>query len=175
MDKKLSCWLEKMNQIKDGCYLEATQNFPAELSLFKDYLFFDQPKYTRNLVSCNDQYELMILCWEPGQETPIHDHGESEGYLLLLQGSLTEQIYHQNEKKTSLTLVKEQTLSSGEASVINESVGYHKLANKSKERVVSFHLYYKPIKKFFVYNERNLNRLQKTCSFYSIHGKRVNS
>jgi hypothetical protein len=40
----------------------------------QDYMFFNQHKYARNLVEMNKHFELIVLCWESHQESPIHNH-----------------------------------------------------------------------------------------------------
>jgi len=55
-------------------------DFMKDLSMTKaDYsrfVFHDESKnYTRNLISTDhDSYVLLLLCWSPGKESPIHDH-----------------------------------------------------------------------------------------------------
>lgn len=40
------------------------------------YAFWDPSKlYTRNLVATDGKnYTVLLLCWNPGRESPIHDH-----------------------------------------------------------------------------------------------------
>lgn len=35
---------------------------------------FCKIKYSRNLIELNEDFELILLCWLPGQESPIHNH-----------------------------------------------------------------------------------------------------
>lgn len=41
---------------------------------WKEFALFCQLKYARNLIEFNENFELIILCWLPGQESPIHNH-----------------------------------------------------------------------------------------------------
>ena len=41
---------------------------------WREFALFCPHKYARNLVEFNDNFELIILCWLPGQESPIHNH-----------------------------------------------------------------------------------------------------
>jgi cysteine dioxygenase len=40
------------------------------------YAMFDPSKnYTRNLIATDDEtFTLLLLCWNAGKESPIHDH-----------------------------------------------------------------------------------------------------
>ncbi len=39
---------------------------------------WSQDHYTRNCIFENENFELILLCWEAGQATPVHDHGGEE-------------------------------------------------------------------------------------------------
>ena len=38
------------------------------------YLGFKEGNYWRHRVCRNKFVEMLVLCWRPGQRTPIHDH-----------------------------------------------------------------------------------------------------
>ncbi len=46
------------------------------LGEWRKYAHFDPSRnYTRNLVATDDEtFTLLLLCWNPGRESPIHDH-----------------------------------------------------------------------------------------------------
>lgn len=136
----------------------------------QNYLYFSQKKYTRNLIFQNDKFELMTLCWEAKQETPIHDHNGSRGIVLVTQGTLHEVIYKQTPNPPCLIKVSEVNAGEKAITSIDDSIGYHKIINNSGERAVSLHLYAKPIEAFYVYNSNNLKRCLKTPCFYSKFG-----
>lgn len=41
---------------------------------WESYVNFCDHKYARNLVNANDMLEMMVICWLPGQVSPIHNH-----------------------------------------------------------------------------------------------------
>src|SRR5437879_13472911 len=45
------------------------------------YLLFDPMHYTRNLVYECPRFELLALCWEPGQKSAIHNHAGQQCWL----------------------------------------------------------------------------------------------
>ena len=70
----------------------ARQDFPVpEISTFlsqyklpqvtlADYVKFKTDKYARHLVHKDEDFEILIVCWQPGQKAPIHGHeGENAG------------------------------------------------------------------------------------------------
>lgn len=55
------------------------------------YAFFDEKCYTRNLVDVvNGNYNLVIMGWNPGQKTNIHNHSGSGCFNKILSGALRE-------------------------------------------------------------------------------------
>lgn len=48
------------------------------------YCFFNEVRYARNLVERNQYFELIVICWKAGQQSPIHNHegsrSDSIGY-----------------------------------------------------------------------------------------------
>ena len=43
--------------------------------------------YQRNVIKRTDHYELVAICWKPGQITPIHDHRGSDCAFIILEES----------------------------------------------------------------------------------------
>ena len=63
----------------------------AEAFLSDEHLCPSAEHYARNLVYAQDdgQLSLFTMVWEPGQWTPVHDHG-TWGLVGVISGSLTE-------------------------------------------------------------------------------------
>ena len=58
---------------------------------WKKYAKFDKFRYTRNLVhEGNGKFNLMLLCWAPGNQSTIHDHANSHCFVKVLDGTLRE-------------------------------------------------------------------------------------
>jgi cysteine dioxygenase len=54
------------------------------------YLGFKEGNYWRHRVCRNEFVEMLVLCWRPGQRTPIHDHNGSHGGVKICRGILWE-------------------------------------------------------------------------------------
>lgn len=74
-----------LDQIYD--WLENAEVAAEEL---QPYLGFKEGNYWRHRVCRNEFVEMLVLCWRPGQRTPIHDHNGSHGGVKILQGMLWE-------------------------------------------------------------------------------------
>jgi len=62
------------------------------------YLGFKEGNYWRHRVCRNEAVEMLVICWRPGQRTPIHDHNGSHGVVLVQQGLMWETIFTYDEK-----------------------------------------------------------------------------
>lgn len=176
MSTKIKTLLEELSSCKDP---KKARNLIMKQKLQKEdlkpFIYFNKRKYTRNLIIQTPYFELMTLCWMPGHETPIHDHNGSFGYLIMVDGSLTETLYKQNETSQALVKIAEDTAHKGETTFIEDSIGYHKILNHTKDKAVSLHFYAKPIETFFVYNQKNLERCSRESYFHSKFGNLLDS
>ena len=83
--------------------LEAVNSAPSLAQIYKwlekaevsteelrPYIGFKEGNYWRHLVCRNKFVEMLVLCWRPGQRTPIHDHNGSHGGVKVCQGLMWE-------------------------------------------------------------------------------------
>lgn len=63
------------------------------------YIGFKEGNYWRHRVCRNDAVEMLIICWRPGQKTPIHDHNGSHGAVLVQQGLMSETVFTYDEEQ----------------------------------------------------------------------------
>lgn len=77
----------------------------------KEYALSEPCKnYTRNLVATdNETYTLLLLCWNPGKQSPIHDHPCDGCWVRVVEGSVTETRYEMNENDNSLKVTSVDT------------------------------------------------------------------
>ena len=131
-------------------YNELAKDMELDISDFERYIHWDAVKYTRNCIVRTEAYELILLCWEEDQATSIHCHGGEECWVYNLKGQIEEEYFqYQNER---LTLVDSHMLNQGGVTYMNDSIGYHKLINKSKGRAMTLHLYMNPIDECTAWN-----------------------
>ena len=59
---------------------------------FEKYAHYDPSRnYTRNLVATDGlSYTLLFLCWNPGRESPIHDHPCDGCWMRVCEGTIEE-------------------------------------------------------------------------------------
>jgi cysteine dioxygenase len=107
---------------------------------------FSNGHYTRNLVSQgNKMFNLMILCWNEGQGSPIHDHSAAHCIVKVLDGSLAESLYEWPSATTGISLKKTSQFDAGQVTYMHDKIGLHAITNPSKsKKAVSLHLYSPP-------------------------------
>jgi cysteine dioxygenase len=57
------------------------------------YVGFKEGNYWRHRVCRNEAVEMLVICWRPGQKTPIHDHNGSHGVVRVHKGLMSETIF----------------------------------------------------------------------------------
>ena len=95
--------IETLNQQTTPPTLEAITSWLSTVEIsqleLEPYLGFKEGNYWRHRVCRNDAVEMLIICWRPGQKTPIHDHNGSHGVVRVHQGLLQETIFSFDEEQ----------------------------------------------------------------------------
>ena len=96
--------------------------------------------YERVLVARREGlYDLLVLSWSE-VNSPIHDHPCERCFLMPLCGDMIERRF-EKAGDGSLTLVHAVPIPNGEASWIDDSVGYHSVGNAGSSIACSLHCY----------------------------------
>jgi cysteine dioxygenase len=140
-------------------------NLPSDT--FKNYCSWSNKCYTRNCIVENEKFELILLCWEEGQKTPIHDHGGEECWVKVIEGEFKETIYKKDETGT-LTPSTSLVSKANDITYMIDFMGYHCLENISKKRSMSVHLYAKPIRTCNVFDEKSRKFVNKNLTYNTV-------
>jgi cysteine dioxygenase len=118
----------------------------------KPHALFSQRRYARNLVYKDRHFEVMIMCWNAGQRSSIHDHAGSLGGIKILQGELTECLFG----RAANGMIK--SLTSADYKIddtrVEETSLIHQISNLQADdtRTVSIHIYIPPLLRMRVYS-----------------------
>lgn len=101
--------------------------------------------YGRNIIELNP-FECVLINWPPGVESSVHHHQGLFGHVLVLEGSLDNISYREDNNKL-IEFKSEKYISNG---IMPEEDGViHKLANRNLEkRAITLHFYYPAIESF---------------------------
>ena len=135
-------------------YNHIIHSIKFQASDFEEHSSWSNDCYTRNCIVENEKYELILICWCEGHETPIHDHGGEECWVKVIDGEFKETIYKQNETG-ELTPVKSSVSKPNDVTYMKDFMGFHRLKNIANKRSMSLHLYAKPIRNCSVFDEKS--------------------
>jgi cysteine dioxygenase len=150
---------DAIRELSEVPSLEQIKRWFASLLLrqrdYDCYRMFADRKYARNLVVRSQFAELLLLCWRPGQRTPIHDHGGSVGVVTVCEGLLTETMFeHLPEGRVR----PYDTYKWGPGSITGADVpDIHQLLNLQPEGrdMVTLHCYAPPLSVLNTYSPRS--------------------
>ncbi len=109
------------------------------------HLQFDESGYRRNLLRRTTAYEALLLCFEAGQRTPIHDHCGCVCGVRVLQGQAIETNF---ESTPDGWLFATGSRELPEGGVVgSQDMDIHQLSNLQTggRRLVTLHIYTPPL------------------------------
>ncbi len=122
------------------------ERFEPNISELNAYLNFSDVKYQRNLVFKNDYFEVLVLCWKPGQVTPIHNHRHSWCGVRVLKGIATEFRFEETPCGTWIPADQERVYEGGVTSSFDTDT--HILGNFETQDLVTMHCYAPPLQDY---------------------------
>ncbi|WP_052461003.1 cysteine dioxygenase [Psychroserpens mesophilus] len=131
---------------------------------FKDFESWSSEKYTRNCIFKDHQFELILLCWNKGQETKIHNHSSEDCWVYLLKGEM-EEVFYSLDNSNCLKEEFSQTIVPHQLSFMNDNLGFHKLRNSFEGQSLSLHVYAKPIEQCDFYCETSEQFIEKQLRY----------
>jgi uncharacterized NAD(P)/FAD-binding protein YdhS/predicted metal-dependent enzyme (double-stranded beta helix superfamily) len=138
--------------------LRQLQDWVARLDLrdcgIEKHICFNPENYQRQLLYRDSKFEAILVCWQPGQFSPIHDHGDSLNVTRVYQGRLTSRTFARHDcatEKLSAFLVEEKYLQKDEVIGVDRD-RIHQLANTSEQNLVTLNVYVQPIQQMRVYH-----------------------
>ncbi len=114
-----------------------------------EHISFSDDNYSRNLVAHGPQFYALVMCWQPGQVSPIHDHKDASCGVRVIQGVASETRYRkQADKLVEDTVV---TMTAGEVcGSFDDDI--HQIRNNSSENLVTLHVYSPYLNNINLYN-----------------------
>lgn len=112
---------------------------------------FKSERYQRNTIRQTEWYELVALCWESGQRTPIHDHRASSCAFRVIKGAASETRF---ERSASGLICPTHTHRMEPGYICAaEDADIHQVANTQPpgEALITLHIYSPPLRAFHRY------------------------
>jgi len=149
-------------------FLESTPVTPETLA---PYLTWNRQHYTRNLIDRTRLYELIAICWEPGQVSSVHNHRDQNCWMAVPIGRLQVENYKviaQNLDRGTCELEVADTveMNPSHPCAVDPLEPVHRVTNPREfnQRAVSLHVYSDPFDTCVVYSPE-----QHTCGVIKLH------
>jgi cysteine dioxygenase len=151
-------------------YLTSYEIEPSDLESYKHWA---PEKHTRNLIFRNNRIELMLICWNIGNRTPLHTHNGQLGWMAMAEGKLQVENFHlracnrpENQEVVGMdclggatsidmeVMETELVVPGGPLNTVDKHQTIHRISNLAEwnERAVSIHVYSLPIDSCIVFD-----------------------
>lgn len=144
---------------------------PVEEAGLEPYLTWCKQHYTRNLIDKTELYELLAICWEPGQVSSVHNHRDQNCWMAAPIGRLFVENFHLEFQdsaagKCRLTASNTVELTPEHPCAVDPKDPVHRVVNprEANERAVTLHVYSRPFDTCVVYSAE-----QGTCGDIRLH------
>ena len=147
--------IEELKRTARGMRLPDLRRLISDLkaarSEIEPYIQFSDDRYSRNLVYKTNDFECLVLCWKPGQRSPIHDHSNSICAVYALSGLLSADNY----RKTANGYVRadySEDFKPGSVLTI-QTTEIHQVSNlQDSSELISLHFYLGPLENSYLYS-----------------------
>ena len=128
------------------------------------YCHWNSKHSTRTCVARTDEFELLVICFEPGQGTSIHDYNSQTAWIHPIRGAILEERFEQALDK--LVRRTATMLTPGSFCSMHNEQSIHRFTNTGSERTITLNLYSRPLRKWRVYDERTGRHREKPLHGY---------
>jgi cysteine desulfurase / selenocysteine lyase len=116
---------------------------------FDGVAVFSDAGYTRLQLAGNQDYEVLLMGWKPGQQSPIHDHARSVCGARIIKGLASEATFRFTP---SGHLLAEGTHPVAEGGVfVSHDADIHLIANYETTNLCTLHVYSPPLRRMTQY------------------------
>ena len=165
---------------------------PLRAAALSNYIWWRDSLYTRNLIYRDELFEVMTICWSPGQKTAIHTHNGQLGWMTVAQGEVsTHEFQHtscnapENQNvvnidclggATELQIDKLRTVTCAEGGgmvTVDKLQTIHQIENTGTTGCVSLHVYSKPFDSCIAFDLEKQRCYRRSLSYFSNDGCRT--
>ncbi|KAJ0399148.1 hypothetical protein ATCC90586_002652 [Pythium insidiosum] len=133
---------------KRTAFRSLLERYDGDMRELERFAYVDPSKnYTRNLISTDHEtYALILLVWNRGKYSPIHDHPCDGCWVKVIDGTVNE-VQYKISDSGRLEETSNIVLSEG-VTYMDDSIGLHKIGNPRDDvDAITLHLYSPPYEK----------------------------
>lgn len=154
-----------------GHVLDYIRRHPIDPDSLTPYIYFSAQRYTRNLIYRDPLFEVIALCWSPGQYSAVHDHADQRCWMSVPIGELSVQNFRPIPGNPDrLEMGSHYVINADNAGAITEEEPIHTVRN-GKGVTVSVHVYSKPITECRLFDLEQDRTWPVPLSYYSAYGR----
>jgi len=127
-----------------------------EMEGYLDCVRYSSERYMRHPVVLSPDWEVMLIAWETGQKTPIHDHRGVMGSMLVFSGDLVEEIFDTPDNKPALR--ERADRGAGETCLTSPTL-LHRLFPR-RGRSLSLHIYRPPLREMGIWEPQGMTEIR---------------
>ena len=110
--------------------LETVTNSRVPITELDPYLVWKPDRYTRSLIYRNEVFEVIVLCWNVGQGSPVHDHAGQRCWMTLPQGRLEITNYSYKDGR-EIEFIDAEIVGEHESDVhVDQCCSVHQITNR---------------------------------------------
>ena len=120
---------------RDGAALAgALAAAPVTFDDVRGFVSFGDEDYVRALIYRNDDLELRLHCWRPGQSSSLHGHGASACAFKIIRGTATETVLGDRDRVWAPGSI-----------VVEDQPRLHQVMNAGSDPLLTLHAYSPPL------------------------------
>lgn len=139
--EKLADLLDAQAALTPAKAYELVLNAQVQAEDLMPYADFEHPVqdcYGRKMVVDGGSFEIMVMSWNPGDFSAIHNHGYTEWGVVQAFGMAQNNLF--SFRQGMLSLTKKEILQAGAAIKVNNAL-IHQMGNPTSQRYLSLHVY----------------------------------
>jgi predicted metal-dependent enzyme (double-stranded beta helix superfamily) len=150
-------------------FFSQMERFARSFASYRDQLPLIPYAYTRTQLLRAPNYEIVVMRWSPGSISPIHDHGKSDCWVLMMEGALEIENFDRDDDGSSglvaLRPTGSRSLGLGDVDHRGGPTELHRVRNATDEMAYSLQLYCEPIQSYTVVDahSRQSRLVTATC------------
>lgn len=151
------------------------EQYAAQASDWRANMAFDPDHYTRNLIQRTGNFELLLLGWGAGQESPIHNHEGQNCWMAVLEGPIEELHFRLSPDGVGVPPLAGpvRSFEAGQVAFIRDEIALHLVRATPSAPGVSLHLYAKPYDACNCYCDATGQVTRKQLQYDTIRGRQI--
>ena len=123
---------------KAADFMKKAQITEDDLQPWADYTHPMEDGYGRKMVYQTNRYEVMVMTWNPGDYSSVHDHGYTQWGAVQVFGNVMHQTY--SNAGDRFRLGKKEILLYGSITKVNNAL-IHQMGNVTTSPYLTLHMY----------------------------------